>query len=69
MAHYAKKLLLQLDFNDLKENSILDIKYLLKLNPRIYVLNFSVYYDAVEKVKSSMPFRKLKVKISQELKD
>ena len=66
MEQYAKKLSLQLDINDLKEQKVLQIHELLELHPGNHALNF-VVYDAEEKVKLNMSSRKQKVKVSQEL--
>ncbi|WP_299553770.1 DNA polymerase III subunit alpha [Seonamhaeicola sp.] len=66
MEQYAKKLSLQLDINDLKEDKILQIQDLLRMHPGNQALNF-VVYDTKEKLKLNMPSRKQKVKVCQEL--
>ncbi len=66
MEQYAKKLSLQLDINDLKENKILEIQDLLSMHPGNQALNF-VVYDAKDKIKLNMSSRKQKIKVSQEL--
>ena len=64
----AKKLSIQLNINDLKEEKITTIKDLLYMHKGNHALNF-VVYDNVESIKLQMPSRKQKVKISQELLD
>ena len=66
MDTYAKKLTIQLDINDLKEERILLLKDLFKTHRGDHKLNF-VVYEMKEQVKLHMPSRKQKVKISQEL--
>ncbi|APY10600.1 DNA polymerase III subunit alpha [Seonamhaeicola sp. S2-3] len=66
MENYAKKLSLLFDINDLKESKITQIQSLLSMHPGNHALNF-VVYDAKEKIKLSMPSRKQKVKVCQEL--
>ncbi|MCB4807531.1 DNA polymerase III subunit alpha [Tamlana sp. 62-3] len=68
MEQYAKKLSLQLDINDLKEQKITALKELFHLHPGNQSLTFLVY-DTKEKIKLSMPSRRQKVKVSQELLD
>jgi len=62
----AKKLSIQLNINDLKEERIKAIKELLHMHKGNHALNF-VVYDNDEQIKLLMPSRKQKVKISQEL--
>ena len=64
----AKKLSIQLNINDLKEEKIASIKELLKMHKGNHALNF-VVYDNDEQIKLLMSSRKQKVKISQELLD
>ena len=66
MEQYAKKLSIQVDIHDLNEQKIIALKELIHLHPGNQVLNF-VVYDAREKLKLSMPSRKQKVKVCQEL--
>jgi DNA polymerase-3 subunit alpha len=66
MENYAKKLSIQVDIDDLKEDKILQLKELIQLHPGNHMLNF-VVYDNKEQLKLQMPSRKQKVKISQEL--
>ncbi|WNH13632.1 DNA polymerase III subunit alpha [Thalassobellus suaedae] len=66
MEHYAKKLSIQLDIKDLDEQKIKALKELVNMHPGNQMLNFLVY-DTKEKIKLSMPSRKQKVKVSQEL--
>ncbi|GAA3634328.1 DNA polymerase III subunit alpha [Flavivirga jejuensis] len=66
MENYAKKLSIQLNINDLKEETILRLKELLQMHPGNQMLNF-VVYDTKEKIKVQMPSRRQKVKVSQEL--
>ena len=66
MDAYAKKLSIQLNISDLKEETIRDLQDIFKLHEGNNVLNFLVY-DNEEKLKLTMPSRKQKVKISQEL--
>jgi len=68
MELYAKKLSIQLDIKDLQEHRIKELKDLLKMHKGDHALNF-VVYDNEETLKLSMPSRKQKVKISQELLD
>jgi len=65
---YAKKLSIQLDIKDLQEHRIQVLKDLIKMHKGDHALNF-VVYDNDETLKLSMPSRKQKVKISQELLD
>ena len=65
---YAKKLSIQLDIKDLQEHRIKVLKDLIKMHKGDHALNF-VVYDNEETLKLSMPSRKQKVKISQELLD
>ena len=64
----AKKISIQLNINDLKEERIRTIKELLHTHKGNHSLNF-VVYDNDEKIKLQMLSRKQKVKISQELLD
>jgi DNA polymerase-3 subunit alpha len=66
MDTYAKKLSIQFNINDIKEERIKSIKELLKMHKGSHHLNF-VIYDNNEQIKLNMPSRKQKVKISQEL--
>lgn len=66
MDTYAKKLSIQFDINDIKEEKIHIIKDLVRLHKGNSALNFIVY-DSAEQIKLQMPSRKEKVKISQEL--
>ena len=65
---YAKKLSIQLNIQDIKEEKIAELKDLLHMHPGKHMLNF-VIYDNTESIKLQMPSRKQKVKISQELLD
>ncbi|MFD0990199.1 DNA polymerase III subunit alpha [Mariniflexile jejuense] len=66
MENYAKKLSIQLDIKDLSEQKIIALKELIHLHPGNQSLNF-VVYDNKDMLKLSMPSRKQKVKVSQEL--
>ncbi|WP_027138363.1 DNA polymerase III subunit alpha [Gaetbulibacter saemankumensis] len=66
MENYAKKLSVQVDINDLKEEKILNLKSLFEMHPGNQALQFLVY-DMQEKIKLTMPSRRQKVKVSQEL--
>ncbi|NMH87067.1 DNA polymerase III subunit alpha [Flavivirga algicola] len=66
MENYAKKLSIQLNIRDLKEENILHLKELLQMHPGNQALNF-VVYDNKEQIKLQMPSRRQKVKVSQEL--
>jgi DNA polymerase III subunit alpha len=66
MDTYAKKLSIQLNIEDLKEDKIESIKELLHLHKGNNLLNF-VIYDTDEQIKLNMSSRKQKVKISQDL--
>ena len=66
MDTYAKKLTIQLDIHELKEERIELLKDIFKSHRGDHKLNF-VVYEMKEKVKLHMPSRKQKVKISQEL--
>ena len=68
MEVYAKKLSIQLNIKDLQEHRIKVLKDLIKTHKGDHALNF-VVYDNDEELKLSMPSRKQKVKISQELLD
>ncbi|RIA08490.1 DNA polymerase III alpha subunit [Flavobacteriaceae bacterium MAR_2010_72] len=68
MDTYAKKLSIQLNISDLQEHRINVLKDLIKMHKGDHALNF-VVYDNDEQLKLSMPSRKQKVKISQELLD
>ncbi|PTM04290.1 MAG: DNA polymerase III subunit alpha, partial [Bacteroidetes bacterium] len=68
MDSYAKKLSIQFDIKDIKEERINKIKDLLNMHEGNQMLNF-VIYDNKEQIKLQMPSRKQKVKISQELLD
>jgi len=66
MDTYAKKLSIQFDIKDIKEERINSIKELLRMHEGKHHLNF-VIYDNKEQIKLQMPSRKQKVRISQEL--
>jgi DNA polymerase III subunit alpha len=66
MENYAKKLSIQIDIDDLKEEKIQKLSSLIQMHPGNQVLNF-VVYDNKEQIKLQMPSRKQKVKVSQEL--
>ncbi|WP_412986800.1 DNA polymerase III subunit alpha [Pontimicrobium sp. IMCC45349] len=66
MDTYAKKLSIQVNIKDLKEDTIASLKDLLHMHQGNHALNF-VVYDNKEKIKLTMPSRRQKVKISQEL--
>jgi len=66
MEQYAKKLSIQVDVNDLSEQKIIALKELISLHPGSKALNF-VVYDTREKIKLTMPSRRQKVRVSQEL--
>ncbi|MBE9490735.1 MAG: DNA polymerase III subunit alpha [Bacteroidetes bacterium] len=68
MDNLAKKLSIQLNIDDLKEERINTLKELLHLHKGNQALNF-VVYDHEESIKLQMLSRKQKVKISQELLD
>ena len=68
MEQYAKKLSIQVDIKDLDEQKIRALKELINMYPGNQMLNFLVY-DMKEKIKLTMPSRKLKVKVCQELLD
>ncbi len=68
LENYAKKLSIQVNINDLKEDKIIALKELLQMHPGNHMLNFLVY-DVEEKIKLQMPSRRQKVKVSQELLD
>lgn len=66
MEQYAKKLSIQVDIKDLTEQKVIALKELLHMHPGNQALNFLVY-DTKEKMKLTMPSRRQKVKVSQEL--
>ncbi len=66
MDAYAKKLTIQLNIDELKEEKINSLKELLTMHKGDHVLNF-VIYEMQEELKLHMPSRKQKVNISQEL--
>ncbi|SHG97225.1 DNA polymerase III subunit alpha [Winogradskyella jejuensis] len=66
MDTYAKKLSIQLDIRDLKENTVSELESLFRMHNGNNQLSFIVY-DSEDKIKLNMPSRKQKVKISQEL--
>ncbi len=68
METMAKKLSIQLNIEDLKEERINTLKELLHMHKGNQALNF-VVYDNEESIKLQMPSRKQKVKVSQELLD
>ncbi|WP_299116346.1 DNA polymerase III subunit alpha [uncultured Winogradskyella sp.] len=66
MDTYAKKLSVQLDINELKENTVQNLEEMFRIHQGTNSLSFIVY-DSEDKIKLNMPSRKQKVKISQEL--
>ena len=68
MDTYAKKLSIQLELNQVKEDTIDNLDKLFSEHKGNNTLNFLVY-DQDEKISLQMPSRKNKVKISQELLD
>ncbi len=68
MDTYAKKLTIQLDIKELKEEKIDLLKDIFRTHRGDHKLNF-VVYEMKDQVKLHMPSRKQKVKISQELLD
>ncbi|KAB1067981.1 DNA polymerase III subunit alpha [Tamlana haliotis] len=66
MENYAKKLSIQLNIKELDDDKVVELKDLLHMYPGNQALNFDVY-DTADKVKISMPSRRQKVKVSQEL--
>ncbi|MDY2585835.1 DNA polymerase III subunit alpha [Winogradskyella aquimaris] len=66
METYAKKLSIQLNIHDLEADVIKQLQDLIRMHEGNKNLNFLVY-DNSEKLKLTMPSRKQKVKISQEL--
>ncbi|MDT0649235.1 DNA polymerase III subunit alpha [Autumnicola edwardsiae] len=66
MDSYAKKLTIQLDINDLKDEKITALKDLFRSHRGDHKLNF-VVYEMKDQVKLHMPSKRQKVKISQEL--
>jgi len=66
MDSYAKKISIQLNIKDIKNEKIMALNDLLTMHPGSQILNF-VVYDHEESIKLNMPSRKKKVKISQEL--
>ena len=66
MDSYAKKISIQLNIKDIKNDKIMALNDLLTMHPGTQILNF-VVYDHDESIKLNMPSRKKKVKISQEL--
>lgn len=66
MDTYAKKLSIQLNVKELKEEKVTWLKDLMESYPGNQSLNF-VVYDNAEKIKLQMPSRKQKIKVSQEL--
>lgn len=66
MENYAKKLSVQLNIDDLKADGINQLKDLLNMHPGNQSLSF-VIYDQDEQIKLTMPSRKQKVKVCQEL--
>lgn len=65
---YAKKISIQLHIKDLKADSIEKLRDLFSMHEGNHALSFDIF-DPEEKVKLTMPSRKQKVKISQELLD
>lgn len=66
MDTFAKKLTIQLNIDDLKEDNIQWMKETFRNHRGNHILNF-VVYEMKEQVKLHMPSRKKKVQISQEL--
>ncbi len=66
MENYAKKLSIQLEIQDIKEEKIAALNDLIQMHPGNQALNF-VVYDTKEKIKLQMLSRRQKVKVSQEL--
>jgi DNA polymerase-3 subunit alpha len=66
MDTYAKKLSVQLNIDNLQKETITHLQDLFRLHEGKHSLNF-VIYDHEEQLKLTMPSRKQKVKISQEL--
>ena len=66
MDTYAKKLTIQLNIDDLKEDNIQWMKETFRNHRGNHILNF-VVYEMKEQVKLHMPSRKQKIQISQEL--
>ncbi|HSP10974.1 MAG TPA: DNA polymerase III subunit alpha, partial [Salegentibacter sp.] len=66
MDTFAKKLTIQLDIDDLKEDNIQWMKETFRNHRGNHILNF-VVYEMKEQVKLHMPSRKQKIQISQEL--
>ncbi|WP_111682316.1 DNA polymerase III subunit alpha [Winogradskyella tangerina] len=66
MDAYAKKLSIQLNIDDLEKDKIADLQDMFRLHQGNHTLSF-VVYDNEDKLKLTMPSRKQKVKISQEL--
>ncbi|WP_372916676.1 DNA polymerase III subunit alpha [Salegentibacter sp.] len=66
MDTFAKKLTIQLDIDDLKEDNIKWMKETFRNHRGNHILNF-VVYEMKEQVKLHMPSRKQKIQISQEL--
>ncbi|RCW93902.1 DNA polymerase III subunit alpha [Winogradskyella arenosi] len=66
METYARKLSIQLNIRDLKEETVSTLYDLITLHEGTKPLSFLIY-DNAEKIKVHMPSRKNKVKISQEL--
>ncbi|MGM0636222.1 MAG: DNA polymerase III subunit alpha [Bacteroidota bacterium] len=68
MDQYAKKLTIQLDINQLKEETVTELDDLLISYPGKQTLNF-VVYEMKQKLKLHMPSRKRKVQVCKELLD
>jgi len=68
METYAKKLSVQLNIKDLQENRISELQSVFRTHSGNHSLHFIVY-DNDDKIKLTMPSRKQKVRISQELLD
>ncbi|MGY5851508.1 DNA polymerase III subunit alpha [Salegentibacter sp. F14] len=66
METFAKKLTIQLNIDDLKEDNIQWMKETFRNHRGNHILNF-VVYEMKEQVKLHMPSRKQKIQISQEL--
>ncbi len=66
MDTYAKKLSIQLNIDDLEKDKIAHLQDIFRMHDGNNALNFLVY-DNTDKLKLTMPSRKQKIKISQEL--
>jgi DNA polymerase-3 subunit alpha len=66
MDELCKKVTIQLELNDIKENTVLDLETILKNKPGKQKLNFTIW-DEVEKIEMSLPSRNTNVHITSEL--